>query len=434
MKLRHLFVIAALLQLAAIGLLAVSPGLSAGVKTAVRVIAVADIAFLIYFYRRTMRPLHRLVHGLDMLRGQDWNSTLRHVGQPDVDAISDVFNDMISRLKDQRIRFQERTHLLNLLVESAPVGVMILGLDGAAPLTNPAARAMLGASASLAPFLGGMESGDTADMSTPTGATLRCSCRSFIDRGIRRRFYLMEDISNSVAAAERAAYEKVIRVISHEVNNTVAGLTSAIGSIVPLLAEARESDMASLLESCADRATALSAFIRRFADVVRLPEAVLTPRPLNALIARCMPFLESLGAPLGIPVVFEPGTGVPDVQADAAMMEQALINIVKNAVESISQSATPGGRVTITTLERDGRATALITDNGPGISDEKSRMLFTPFFTDKPMGQGVGLMLVRDILRRHDATFSLATAPDGLTTFTISLPPAERIGNILKKH
>ena len=88
------------------------------------------LLFLIFFYRRIMRPLNALANGLDILRAQDWNTSLRHVGQSEVDNIVDTFNHMLVRLKDQRIRYEERSRLVDLLIQAAPVGVVILDFDG----------------------------------------------------------------------------------------------------------------------------------------------------------------------------------------------------------------------------------------------------------------------------------------------------------------
>lgn len=412
-----LFIILALLQLGALAVVfAMAVELRPGALYALEALAVADVAFLIFFYRRTLRPINRLAGGLDLLRAQDWNTRLRHVGQPEVDAIADVFNDMLERLKNQRIRYRERTHLLNLLVEAAPVGVVILGFDGRAALVNPAARAMLDADAALGPFLDGLGVGGSDDLTTASGETLRCSCRSFVDRGVSHRFYIVENISNSVATAERAAYEKVIRIIAHEVNNTVAGLSSAFDAVIPLMQA--EPDLAAVLSSCSERSAALSTFITRFAEVVRLPEPTLVRQNVNDILTRCTPFLQSLGAPCGVPVEIECGAGVPDADIDAAQFEQVLVNIVKNAVESVVAAGAGAVPVRIATSAADGHAVVEVTDRGTGISAEKSRKIFTPFYTDKPMGQGVGLTLVRDILRHHSARFSLSTS-EGVTTFRI---------------
>lgn len=382
------------------------------------------ILFLGFFYRRIMRPLDALSNGLDILRAQDWNTALRHVGQSDVDNIVDTFNHMLSRLKDQRIRYEERSRLVDLLIQAAPVGVVILGFDGSPMVVNGAGHALFAASPGLDPFLHSLARGDTADFITAAGGTLRCSCHSFIDRGVTHSFYIIEDITASVSAAERAAYEKIIRIISHEVNNTVAGLGSAFETLDYVLADAPGmTDCRGLMQSCAERSRSLSAFISRYAEVVKIPPAELVNTPVGRFVARCALFLQSIGAQSGIPVDVDIAADVPEAPIDSALLEQALVNIVKNAVESVAALPAGEGRVTVA-ARRDagGHAMIEVADNGPGISPEKSRKIFTSFYTDKPQGQGIGLTFVRDILTRHHARFTLATAPDGLTRFSIILP------------
>ncbi|MDE6334277.1 MAG: PAS domain-containing sensor histidine kinase, partial [Muribaculaceae bacterium] len=232
MKLRVFFIILTVFILVIGGIATVSAySVSPAMFYAAEGIVVAALLFLIFFYRRIMRPLDALANGLDILRAQDWNTTLRRVGQSEVDNIVDTFNLMLLRLKDQRIRYEERSRLVDLLIQAAPAGVAILDFDGTHKVVNEACRAMLDASDGLDGFLRTLARGDTADYITAAGGTLRCSCHSFIDRGVSHGFYIIEDITASVSAAERAAYEKIIRIISHEVNNTVAGLGSAFDTL-----------------------------------------------------------------------------------------------------------------------------------------------------------------------------------------------------------
>ncbi len=425
MKLRFLFVILAVLQLSVWGIL-----LGFGVPTdsdtfyVVEGVTVLNVIFLIFFYGRLMRPLDSLANGLDLLKVQDWNTRLRKVGQPDVDKIVDTFNDMLDRLKRQRIRYEERTHFIDLLIRAAPIGVVILDFSGREVMVNAAGEAMLGQSASLEGFLKGLALGDMVNYNTASGETLRCSCHSFIDRGVEHRFYLIEDISNSIAAAERAAYEKVIRIIAHEVNNTVAGLTSAFDTVMPSLSRPEMvNDICAVLQSCMERSASLGGFISRFADVVKIPKPVLMEVSLNSFVNRASLFLQSLGSKSGVEVSFNLDPSEPKALIDEALMEQVLVNIVKNSVESIDSCRKPGeGRVVVATRREGHKSILEVSDNGAGIPSEKSCKLFTPFYTDKPQGQGIGLLFVRDVLRRHSAHFTLATNPkDGLTRFVVAL-------------
>ena len=416
MRLRYLFVILAVMQLLPWGLLFyfTSSRLGETWFYLFEILAIAGCVLLWLFYRKVLRPIDTLSGGLDMLRAQDWNSSLREVGQPDVDKIANIFNEMLLRLKQQRIRYEERTHFLNLLIESAPIGGVILDFDGHEVVRNPAA-VELGLSPS---DLRDLRIGESHDYRTSSGMVIRCSCRSFIDRGVEHRFYLAEDISGSVAAAERGAYEKVIRVMAHEVNNTMAGFSSALSTALP---EIDDKEIQEVLRACWQRSGELSAFTARFAEVVKLPAPKLRRIDLAALVASERRFLESLGVPKGVAMKFEGiDKGPCEVMGDPELLVQVLVNVVKNSAESILLAGSPGK---ITIAVDDNLLT--VTDNGAGIPPEKASRIFTPFFTDKPHGQGIGLMLIREVLTAHGARFSLSTsADDGLTRFVVRFAKA----------
>lgn len=416
MRLRYLFVILAAMQLLPWGLLFYfgSSRLGETWFYLFEILAIAGCVLLWLFYRKVLRPIDTLSGGLDMLRAQDWNSSLREVGQPEVDKIANIFNEMLLRLKQQRIRYEERTHFLNLLIESAPIGVVILDFDGHEVVRNPAA-VELGLSPS---DLRNLRIGESHDYRTSSGTVIRCSCRSFIDRGVEHRFYLAEDISGSVAAAERGAYEKVIRVMAHEVNNTMAGFSSALSTALP---EIEDKEIQEVLRACWQRSGELSAFTARFAEVVKLPAPKLRRIDLAALVASERRFLESLGVPKGVAMEFEGiDKGACKVMGDPELLVQVLVNVVKNSVESILLA----GRQGKITISVDG-CMLTVTDNGAGIPPEKASRIFTPFFTDKPHGQGIGLMLIREVLTAHGARFSLSTsADDGLTRFIVRFAKA----------
>ena len=198
-------------------------------------------------------------------------------------------------------------------------------------------------------------------------------------------------------------------MIAHEVNNSVAGI------------------IGSLTGDEAERLTALSAFVTRFAEVVKIPQPQLQLCDLSEEVEACRPFLENLCMQAHVHIDFRLTDEAVPVHLDTVLFQQVLINIVKNAVESIGKAT--GRRVSgnatqgIVTLEVTTPATLTITDNGHGIPPAIAKNLFTPFFSTKPQGQGLGLLLIRDILTSHHCTFNLLTDPeDHLTRFTIQFP------------
>ena len=356
------------------------------------------LVYLWYFYRKTIRPYDTLIGGMELVRELDLTTRLAPSGQHETDIIVRTFNDLLGRLRSEHLRLEEQYTFLNLLIDASPMGVIQCDLDGNTTSMNPAAREML--SPSIEETIHALPLGETTTVRIPGGPQLfRISHLSFPDRGFQHPFFLIESLTSEIRLAEKAAYERVIRMIAHEVNNSVAGI------------------IGSLTGDEAERLTALSSFVSRFAEVVKIPQPQLQLCDLSEEVEACRPFLENLCTQAHVHIDFHLTDEAVPVHLDTVLFQQVLINIVKNAVESIG--TTQG----LVTLEVTTPATLTITDNGHGIPPAIAKNLFTPFFSTKPQGQGLGLLLIRDILTSHHCTFNLLTDPeDHLTRFTIQFP------------
>jgi len=354
--------------------------------------------YLWYFYRKTIRPYDTLIGGMELVRELDLTTRLAPSGQHETDIIVRTFNDLLGRLRSEHLRLEEQYTFLNLLIDASPMGVIQCDLDGNTTSMNPAAREML--SPSIEETIHALPLGETTTVRIPGGPQLfRISHLSFPDRGFQHPFFLIESLTSEIRLAEKAAYERVIRMIAHEVNNSVAGI------------------IGSLTGDEAERLTALSSFVSRFAEVVKIPQPQLQLCDLSEEVEACRPFLENLCTQAHVHIDFRLTDEAVPVHLDTVLFQQVLINIVKNAVESIG--TTQG----LVILEVTTPATLTITDNGHGIPPAIAKNLFTPFFSTKPQGQGLGLLLIRDILTSHHCTFNLLTDPeDHLTRFTIQFP------------
>lgn len=354
--------------------------------------------YLWYFYRKTIRPYDTLIGGMELVRELDLTTRLAPSGQHETDIIVRTFNDLLGRLRSEHLRLEEQYTFLNLLIEASPMGVIQCDLDGNTTSMNRAACEML--SPSIEETIRTLPLGETTTVRIPGGPQLfRISHLSFPDRGFQHPFFLIESLTSEIRLAEKAAYERVIRMIAHEVNNSVAGI------------------IGSLTGDEAERLTALSSFVSRFAEVVKIPQPQLQLCDLSEEVEACRPFLENLCTQAHVHIDFRLTDEAVPVHLDTVLFQQVLINIVKNAVESIG--TTQG----LVTLEVTTPATLTITDNGHGIPPAIAKNLFTPFFSTKPQGQGLGLLLIRDILTSHHCTFNLLTDPeDHLTRFTIQFP------------
>ncbi|WP_321330891.1 ATP-binding protein [uncultured Bacteroides sp.] len=386
--------------------------------------------FLLFFYRKIVKPLHTIGSGMELLREQDFSSRLSPVGQAEADRVVNVFNRMMEQLKNERLRLREQNHFLDLLINASPMGVVITTLDEEVSQLNPMAINMMGVKLedALGKKLPEIDSALAIELATiPRGGSItirlndssiyKCTRSSFIDRGFQHPFFLVERLTEEVIKAEKKAYEKVIRMIAHEVNNTTAGITSILDTVEQTLCEEGNRDeLCEVIRVCTDRCFSMSRFITRFADVVKIPDPHLSLVDLNELALSCKRFMEGMCADRNIMIRLE-GEKLPEVKLDASLFEQVLVNIIKNAAESIDHN----GEITIRTLYP---TTIEVVDNGRGISKESEPKLFSPFFSTKPNGQGIGLIFIREILSRHGCTFSLRTYSDGLTRFRIIFPIA----------
>lgn len=393
------------------------------------IVLLAVIGMLLY--SRLVRPAQVMAMGMDLLREQDYNSRLAPVGQPDADRIINLFNDIMARLKVEALRVREQNHFLDLLIEASPLGIVSLGDRDVVQTRNSMACRLLGEDpagvalkdlksplAEVCMRLGNDES-ETIRLSDTM--VYRCTRVQFMDRGMPRPFLLIEILTDEVRRAERDAYGKVIRVIGHEVNNSMA----SIRSLLQLLLEIKpwgddEEELGQAVEGCVHRAALLSDFISSYTRVVKIPPARLEKIPLSDAVAHMQPFLTSMASSAGVGITFTYPDKPDEAGIDISLMEQAVINIVKNAIESIRSAGDPeSGRINV--IVSEGRRLT-VTDNGGGISPEASQKLFTPFFSTKPSGQGLGLMFVAEILHRHNATFSLRTE-GAETRFEIAFRP-----------
>ena len=387
-----------------------------------------SLVYLVYFYRKVIKPLNSIAGGMDLLRAQDFSSRLAPVGQREADRIVQVFNRMMDQLKEERLRLREQNHFLDLLISVSPMGVIILTLDEKISMTNKAAlefmdegpeenligKGMDELNGTLAEELKRLPKGATETIRLSNSRIYRCSRLSFIDRGFAHPFYLIESLTADVMKAEKKAYEKVIRMIAHEVNNSVAGIASTLDTVNDALQTIDDTeDLQEVMKVCIERSFSMSRFITNFADVVKIPEPQLEEVSLNDRVFACKRFMENVCQSRDIDLQMNLCEENPTVSIDTSLFEQVLINIIKNAAESIGEKGSITIRTSASPLMLE------IGDTGQGISKETETMLFTPFFSTKPNGQGIGLIFIREVLMKHNCNFSLRTYPDGITRFRI---------------
>ncbi|HVG16720.1 MAG TPA: ATP-binding protein, partial [Chitinophagaceae bacterium] len=258
---------------------------------------------------------------------------------------------------------------------------------------------------------------------SPDGVhTYKLQRSRFIDRGFARSFIMMEELTTEILAAEKKAYGKVIRMMAHEVNNTIGPVNSIIESALQtknLWTRAHET-LEHALQVAHERNGNLNIFMRNFANVVRLPPPDKERIDLNRSLETVVTLFGYKAQEAGIELLFDKPADPLMIDADRQQLEQALINIIKNAMEAIEGN----GKIVIVSSPLARQLT--ITDSGTGISGEHSEHLFSPFFSTKKNGQGVGLTLVKEILLNHGFPFFLKTIEANKTVFSIQFDAAAR--------
>jgi len=426
-----------------------------------------SLVFAYRVYRHFRRPLDLINGGKSALQDRDFSIKYRLTGAREVDALVATYNNMIDTLRGERTLLQEQHYFLRKLIEASPSGILIMDHDGKITESNPAARQIIGFDPSSSPAEHPLLH---AALELPLGKSLpvivdgishyRLEASAFIDRGFQRKFVQIQTLTGEILAAEKRAYGKVIRMMAHEVNNSIGAINALLDTLSVSEEEIDEQwieDVRESLPIASKRNHQLNVFMRNFADVVRLPD----PQRERVDLGQVLPQIASLfqaqaqrqntrlrvgyleGKAPDLPLWrSEVGSGksevttalstphpapstknqksevIPDSQfitADSNQLEQVLVNVLKNALESLGN----GGEIQLFLTERPRQI--VIADNGPGLNEEAAAGIFTPFFTSKPNGQGIGLTLVREILTNHDYPFSLSTDPDGWTRFIITL-------------
>lgn len=372
---------------------------------------------------------HALVQeSAQLLEESDYTTRFLPTGQAEIDRLIAIYNRMADALRAERVRVREQHHFLQSLLEVSPSGAVILDHDSRVDFMNPTAARLLGPDVraglpathdgtSLHEVMTALAQAPSAVVTLPGGRRAKASRGTFMDRGFSRTFLLIEELTEELRQAEKSAYEKLIRMLSHEVNNSVAAsnslLTSCLVYAEQLPGESR-TDLEGALTVVMNRTAQLGAFMKAFADVVRLPEPSLAPCALDDLLRHLSRLMAAEAERRRVRLVTDVAE-VPAVLLDRTLMEQALVNVIKNAIEAVDHD----GTVTLRTGVTSGRPWLQVEDTGPGLDPEVRAHLFTPFFSTKESGQGIGLTLVQEILTRHGFAFTLDGPEGGPTRFTV---------------
>jgi len=379
-------------------------------------------------------PLKLVEGGAQYLRDGEFTTRLRPTGRADLDRLVLTYNEMVDRLREERVRNEEQEHLLRKVMAESPGGVITLDVDGKVSDLNPAALGLLGATEQAVkgrkledlgtPFarqLAGLRASESTVANLRGRRRVRCQSATFMDRGFQRQFLLLDELTDELHKTEKQAYEKLIRMMSHEVNNTSGAVQSLLQSCLVYgrqLSDVDRADFASALEVAIKRTAHLDEFMRGFARVVRLPHPQKQEVNLWEMARHLGVLFKDRREASRIVWREEMAPDLPAIHCDPVQIDQVLVNVVKNAIESIESKGGPG-EIVLRGGRQGRRCFLAVADTGPGLSPDVELHLFTPFFTTREQGQGIGLTMVQEILLAHGFDFALENRPQGGAEFVM---------------
>ena len=379
--------------------------------------------------RAQIQPILSLFRALEgtvaSYRDGDFSFSLHWPQNDELADLIDAHNALGNVLREQRLGLVQRELLLDTMVQNTPVAMLLVQDAGAIVYANLAARQLLDAGRKLE----GRAIGELLAQSAPAlqdavarggdglftvnagedDEVYHLARRTFTLNGRRHELLLLRQLTSELRRQEVQTWKKVIRVISHELNNSLAPLASLAHSGAELVRRGQVERLPEILETIGERTRHLETFILGYARFAKLPTPRLDAVDWTAFVAR-----------LASHVTFTVAGDIPaePAQFDAAQLEQALINLIKNAHESGS----PPDQVALSVRRVQGLLRIDVMDRGTGMNDAVLTQALVPFYSTKRAGTGLGLALAREIAEAHGGRITLANRDGGGLTVTLLLP------------
>lgn len=398
------------------------------------VILVFQITALVRYVDRTNRDVARLLRSIrysdfsQTFSAHGWGRSFRDLNA----ALSDVMDDF----RAARSETEEHYRFLQTVMHHIGVGLISFRSNGSVGLINNAAKRLLRVQylnniATLTEFsphlvqtLSGISSGEKRIVKVVNGDELLelvIYGTQFKMRGTPYTLVSIQDIQMELEEKEIEAWQKLARVLTHEIMNSITPISSLATSVRELLDDglaSHEQDVLEAVQTIERRSQSLLGFVQAYRSLTRIPRPDLSIFPVRRLLEDVETLFRNELQQHGI--VFETSVDPSelDLTADMSLIEQILINLVRNAIQALN--GTSDGRICVrAVLGERGRPVLQVTDNGPGIEPEALEKVFIPFFSTKTDGSGIGLSLSRQIMRAHGGTMGIKSDPGEKTTVTL---------------
>jgi PAS domain S-box-containing protein len=387
--------------------------------TLVVLLAAAALVAAVSLKNFVLRPLQTLSNMLSAIREEDYSVKAR--GGSHQDALGQLVletNALAESLRERQYRDIEAGALMKQVMTEIDVAIFIFDLSGTLRLINRAGEQLIGIPTEQVVGRSATDLGlddylnkpDLRDAQANFGGRegrWQIQTRAFRESGVPHTLLLVSDLSRALRTEEREAWQRITRVLGHELNNSLAPIKSIAGTLRSLtdrneLPADWKSDVTRGLDVIVTRADALARFMQGYTRLARLPVPIKTKIDVRELVTH------AAAADGRLAVELQPGPDV-SILADRDQLEQVLINLVKNAIDA---SVASRGRVELGWTFADHKVKIFVRDEGEGITN--SANLFVPFFTTKPQGSGIGLALSRQITEAHGGNLTLENRSDRL--------------------
>ncbi|HEY1283918.1 MAG TPA: ATP-binding protein [Steroidobacteraceae bacterium] len=427
--------VAAAVVLTALVAVGVTAALSQWLSPWIAIVLAVAVAtpVALWIGRHATRPWRHVVQalrdGVASLRDHDFSISIGHSSDDELGELVRAYNSLGELLRRERLDLHQRELLLDTVIQTTPLALVLTNSSGRIVFSNLAARQLLFGGRKLegldivsvleqapAPLREAV-AGETDTLFTMQLAgeaeVFHLSQRRFVLNAQRHRLMMLKQLTRELAAQEVTIWKKVIRVIAHELNNSLAPISSLAHSGLMLAQEPDSARLERVFTTIADRAAHLATFIDGYARFAKLPKPRVEAVDWRQFFSR----LEGT-APFSLTGPLPKGSA----HFDASQLEQVLINLLKNAVES--GSPLEGITVTVTAAPQPqgGGWTIEVADRGTGLSEEVLRDALLPFYSTKPSGTGLGLTLCREIVEAHGGRLSIANREGGGAAMTLWLP------------
>lgn len=411
------------------------------------------IVFCLNFYRYVTGLNRKLTRFLESVRYSDFTVAFRtdsNLG-PTFRDLNDQFNEVLDAFRQARAEKEANLHYVNTIVQHVSVGLLTFDVAGQVELVNQTALRLLGiyrlrtlndlnqSHPNLADMLRSAERGPAVTASVPilyqtgTNGELSIRCTAVRLRGRLVTVASLQNIRTELQQRELEAWQNLTKVLRHEIMNSITPIVSLAGTMRDIVetdlakpvahdAQLTESvnDLRDALTTIEQRGTGVMRFVDAYRHFTSIPQPVFEDVSVDQLLRHVVQLAQSDAQRSQIMIK----TALPNlaIRADRGQIEMVLINLLKNAVESMEK--TPGINVLNPTIELDAvadgpRVVIRVTDNGPGIEPEALEQIFIPFYTTKKTGSGIGLSLSRQIMQLHGGQLIAESKPGTGTTFSM---------------